>query len=154
MGSDEPVARRFIHLAFEEPKSFPGSSRENDDVSAEILRDAEFAHVNNVGDTIYSVSEYRLRYDATQVVRRAGKPRPIVPLGTFLSLFTTVSTADFRDSFGIKAEVLTAIFILLTVGAAVWTIIGAVRWALDRRSRQEPAEAVNELIAGLGKRRS
>ena len=54
-------------------------------------------------------------------------------LGTFLSCLVALLTATFNDVFGIEgsAAVLSAIFVLLTIGFGILTIVWGIKWIIS-----------------------
>jgi hypothetical protein len=44
------------------------------------------------------------------------------PFGLLISFITTLCTAEFKDSFGLMKEFWHAIFVLLTLGSAIWLL--------------------------------
>jgi len=44
------------------------------------------------------------------------------PFGLLISFITTLCTADFKDAFGLTKEFWRAIFVLLTLGSAIWLL--------------------------------
>jgi hypothetical protein len=44
------------------------------------------------------------------------------PFGLLISFITTLCTAEFKDAFGLTKEFWHAIFVLLTLGSAIWLL--------------------------------
>ncbi len=44
------------------------------------------------------------------------------PFGLLISFITTLCTAEFKDAFGLAKEFWHAIFVLLTLGSAIWLL--------------------------------
>lgn len=57
------------------------------------------------------------------------------PFGLFISFITTLTTADFKNSFGIAKEFWKAIFVLLTLISFIWFIHSIIKliknWGKD-----------------------
>lgn len=63
------------------------------------------------------------------------------PLGIFLSCLLATITADFKNTWLISASTWRAIFILATIGTAVWFIITVIQAFNNRKGRN-----IDELI--------
>ena len=64
-----------------------------------------------------------LKYVSLLTIRTAW----IAPLSIFLAILIAKLTATFSDTFGIKASVWEALFILLAVVSFVWLVVDIVR---------------------------
>jgi len=82
------------------------------------------------------------------------------PSGLLISFVTTLSTADFKATFGLAKEFWHALFFLLTLGSAIWLIVTLVRlyknWGQDdldkiiEKIKLKGAELTNVDESGTG----
>lgn len=56
----------------------------------------------------------------------------ITPLSIFITTLITNLSANFIDIYGLKSAVWEAIFILVTIGTAIWLIISIIRIFMNR----------------------
>lgn len=56
----------------------------------------------------------------------------------FVSLFITLLTASFERKFGLAGEVWHAIFVICTVGSAIWFIMNLIKWFKVDRANSTP----------------
>lgn len=56
----------------------------------------------------------------------------IIPLSIFMTTLITILSANFNDIYGLKSAVWEAIFILVTIGTAIWLIISIIRIFMNR----------------------
>lgn len=84
---------------------------------------------------LIQVTKDRLRLELVQYSAALSKrTRWATPLGLFLTVLTTMVTAEFRDALSISKAEWKAAYLIATIASVIWLIIGIVQACRARAS--------------------
>lgn len=88
---------------------------------------------DNTSEFVVKINESKARLVYIRYFKATSGGTVLSFLGTFLSCLVALITATFNDIFGIEgsAAVLTAIFVILTIGFGVLTIVWGIKWIIS-----------------------
>lgn len=88
---------------------------------------------DNTSEFVVKINESKARLVYIRYFKSTSGGTVLSFLGTFLSCLVALLTATFNDVFGIEgsAAVLTAIFVLLTIGFGILTVVWGIKWVIS-----------------------
>ena len=88
---------------------------------------------DNTSEFVVKINESKARLVYIRYFKSTSGGTVLSFLGTFLSCLVALLTATFNDVFGIEgsAAVLSAIFVLLTIGFGILTIVWGIKWIIS-----------------------
>ena len=85
---------------------------------------------SNVKTDLIEITEDKLENILLKHAQNVGlRKRWVLPLGFLVSVVLTLTTATFKDAFGLNAPVWHALFIILAIVSSVWLLADVVRLA-------------------------
>src|SRR5687767_14430668 len=82
---------------------------------------------SNVKSDLIEITEDKLEIILMKHIERMQlRKRWLLPLGFLVSVVLTLTTAQFNDSLGLKADVWHAFFLLLAIGSGIWLVVDLI----------------------------
>ena len=88
---------------------------------------------DNTSEFVVKINESKARLVYIRYFKSTSGGTVLSFLGTFLSCLVALLTATFNDVFGIEgsAAVLTAIFVFVTIGFGILTVVWGIKWVIS-----------------------
>lgn len=101
---------------------------------------------SNVEQTLIEVTEDRLTLVMNDAANKLAQRREWMgPAGLFSGLLLSLLTANFKEAFGVDAQIVQGVVIAVTCATGVWTLVTVLRAIRGRSKAKIVADTVKAL---------